>query len=778
MQETAAKPGPISAGAGLSEALREPSLPAPAPGRPDVRFSIRGPGASKPPSGSLQGDLMGGFSSAIIGLPLSLAFGVAVFAPLGPGYASVGALSGLTAAVVGGAVAAWFGGTRGQITGPTGPMSVVMTALLAGLVADLPASTPEQVATILTLMFLCNAAGGALQALLGVFDVGQVARHIPYPVVAGFMNGIALIILKGQAATFIGVDSAVGVWHGLMTRAWSVPAAVLGVATLLLMRLSPYVTERVPKALAGLLGGTALYYGASAVDIHCGGVVGQVPSAVPKPDYLFVFLALPSQEALVAGLPRIVAPAVALGLLGAIDSLLTSIVADVVTGTHHNSRRELIGQGCGNVASACFGGVAGAGTTVATLVNINAGGQTRRSGVFYSVALLLVMLVGAPLAGGIPMVVLAAILVATAIGMLDSWTRLLIKRLLRQAGPKRELQLTLIVVTVVTAVTVAVDLLIAVAVGLLLAIFLFLSRMSQQVVRQVHSGVEKRSFRQRTDAERRLLTRHGEEIAVIELQGALFFASCGAVSDAVEQHMQRSDMIILDVHHLTEIDGSGAKLLLQLHEMLAKEGKELVLSYMSDSRPLWHLLHSMGDVEALGLDHIFPDTDRALEWAEDRLIAKYGAAASGDTPIPVAEMHVLRNMSEPEQCALHDRFREIHFEKDQILIDERSNERTLIIPTDGCLSQEVWNEEEKRHQRITTIQLGTVAGEESFFEGVPSSYRVRALSDGRAFVLDLYEFEQLSKQFPELTMRFLFNSCRELSARLRHAGRVITAVDH
>ncbi len=764
---------------GLAAALRDVSLRPPPAATPAAETHRSASDRSAPPAaGSWRGDLAGGFTAAVIALPLALAFGVAVFSPLGPEYAPLGALAGLTAAVVGGFLAAALGGTPAQVTGPTGPMSVVLGATLAAFVADppLPGPVEAQIPTILTLTFLAALLGGAVQMGLGLLKIGRLVRYVPYPVTAGFMNGIALIILLGQLPLLLGLPRGASLVHDL--GALSPPTLAVGAITAVAILITSRLSRRIPSPLVGLGAGTAAYYALGAAGYDGGAVVGAVPSAIPTPDYAMHFFALGTNEAVWAAIPRVIGPALALGALGAIDSLLTSVVADVATGTRHDSRRELIGQGIGNMVSALFGGLSGAGTTVATMVNVKAGGRTRRAGMSHSLVLLVVLLVAAPLAGGVPLSVLAAILIVTAVGMLDGWTRRLAITLARRARSRRELWTNLAVIALVTVLTVAVDLMVAVAIGLVIAALLFVGRMGRRIVRRVQSGHERRSFREREPDEVAVLQAHGDRVAVLELDGALFFGSTQTLVDTVERLSATVDYFILDAHHVTVIDGTGARTLAELPGRLRERGKDIAVSHVASGHPLWGFLGDMGDVESLGEDHFFIDTDHALEWAEDRVLADHGALRAEPPRVTVEEMHVARDLGERERETLLTYLEEATFEAGEQIVVQGELSRTLWIPLEGCLSVTTWNACEGRPLRLTTVKPGVVVGERGFFEGVPHSVTVTAQTDGHALVLTQEAFARMSIEDPELTMKLLFNVTREVCGRLHRTTQTAAAVDH
>jgi SulP family sulfate permease len=342
----------------------------------------------------LRGDIFGGLTAGVVALPLALAFGEA---------SGAGPIAGVYGAILVGFFAALCGGTPSQISGPTGPMIVVFAGVFASLSGDV------------SLVFATVVLAGALQIAFGVLGFGQYIRLVPYPVVSGFMSGIGCIIIALQLARLFGHEPAES---GTIPALLEVPNAVtnpnpgalgVGVLTLAIVFFWPGHWGRyLPGPLAALITGTIVSLALTDVPI-----LGAIPTGLPE----FIVPSFSSDTLLI-----VFEAAIILAILGAIDSLLTSLVADNMTRTRHDSNRELIGQGIGNVAAGFFGGIPGAGATMRTVVNIRTGGVTKISGMLHSLLLLAVVLVLAPLASKIPHAVLAGILVKVGYDIIDKST--------------------------------------------------------------------------------------------------------------------------------------------------------------------------------------------------------------------------------------------------------------------------------------------------------------------------------------------------------------------
>lgn len=398
----------------------------------------------------LKGDLMGGLVAGIVALPLALAFGV---------QSGLGAISGLYGAIAVGIFAAIFGGTATQASGPTGPMTVVSAALVAGaieLTCSLEAAMPIIIVTFLL--------GGIFQIVFGFLNIAGYVKYFPYPVVSGFMSGVGLIIIILQLFPFAGLSSAKSTWLVIQDSPrlfldFNTYAVILGLITVLVYYVFPYITKAIPSALVALITATLISY-FSGWDVP---IIGEISSGLPSLQLGGIFSVDASAYSLIAEY------ALVLAVLGSIDSLLTSVIADNITKTKHNSNRELIGQGIGNSLAAIIGGIPGAGATKGTVVNINSGGRTRLSGTVHGLFLLTVLLGLGALASYIPLSVLAGLLIPIGFKIIDVKG---LKHLLRV--PRADA----VVLILVLLITTFGSLIQAVGIGLLLASLLFMKQAS------------------------------------------------------------------------------------------------------------------------------------------------------------------------------------------------------------------------------------------------------------------------------------------------------------
>ena len=510
----------------------------------------------------LKGDLTGGLVAGVVALPLALAFGV---------QSGLGAIAGLYGAIAVGIFAAIFGGTATQASGPTGPMTVVSAALVASAV-EMTGSLESAMAIIVATFLL----GGLFQIVFGLINIAGYVKYFPYPVVSGFMSGVGLIIVILQIFPFVGLTSAKSTWLVMqdLPRLFSEfnwQALALGGLTVLIYYVFPYITKVIPSALVALIIATLVGYFLSW-DVP---IIGEIPSGLPSLQ-LDGILSIDSSAFILIG-----EYATILAVLGSIDSLLTSVIADNMTKTKHNSNRELIGQGIGNAIAAIFGGIPGAGATKGTVVNINSGGRTRVSGTIHGLVLLAVLLGLGKLAGYIPLSVLAGLLIPIGFKIVDTKG---LKHLLRV--PRADA----IVLIIVLLMTTFGSLIQAVGVGLLLASLLFMKRSSDISEEGLNVGTLAGFDGEKPwQDEKEFYEAYKDKVYIKHLYGPLFFGFTSHFQDEIKNIPDDVKALIIRMDRVPYIDQSGLYALENAVLDLEKRGIKVVLTCVQE-QPLDKLI--------------------------------------------------------------------------------------------------------------------------------------------------------------------------------------------
>jgi SulP family sulfate permease len=537
---------------------------------------------------NIRGDVFGGLTAGIIALPLALAFGEA---------SGAGPIAGMWGAIFVGFFASLFGGTPTNVSGPTGPMVVVFAAAFASLSGSL------------SLIFAAVVLAGILQIVMGVFKMGQYVRLVPYPVVSGFMSGIGCIIIILQMSRLFGSEPAgAGTIPALQAipdaiANPNIPAVVIGVLTLLIVFLWPSkLGKYVPGPLAALLIGTVVRLFLTGAP-----VLGDIPTGFPS-------LVVP--EFTSATFSIVLEAAILLAVLGSIDSLLTSLVADNMTRNRHDSDRELIGQGIGNTVAGLVGAVPGAGATMRTVVNIQAGGTTKISGMLHSLLLIAVVISLAPLAEKIPHAVLAGILIKVGYDIIDF---AYLKR--SHQGPR----LDLVLMAMVLLMTVFVDLITAVAAGVVLAALGFIKQLADQQIKQF-SGEDTSSL-VTTDEEDALMARVLGKVTMFDFGGPLSFGAAADLGHHVRERVKgQTRAIILDFSRVPFIDVSAARAI----ETIIHDSHDMGITVFETSmnEDVRKTLISLNSLRKLPVDVTYSTRVEALRAAVELVEAEHSAATS------------------------------------------------------------------------------------------------------------------------------------------------------
>ena len=479
---------------------------------------------------TLKNDILGGITASVVALPLALAFGVA---------SGAGAIAGLYGAIILGFFASLFGGTSTQISGPTGPMTVVTATAIVAFQNDLNA--------VMTVILL----SGLIQISFGIVGIGKWVKFIPYPVISGFMTGIGFIIIILQINPFLGVEGYGSVIHTLVELPNTFhnvnnDSLIIAYITLIIMFLTPsFISRIIPPALIALVGMTLF----SVHYEYMVPTIGEIPTGLPSFSIPTTFDILKVRD--------IILLAITLALLGSIDTLLTSLVADSMTKTKHKPNKELIGQGIGNALCSFIGAIPGAGATMRTVINIKSGGTTRISGMTHSVMLLITILFLSPYAAQIPLAVLSGVLIKVGVDILDYRLISIIKNI-----PRNDL---LIMITVFL-LTVFVDLIMAVGAGITFASISAIYKISRKT--KIQTSVNRTFFDIEVD---------NHDIKVLKIDGAFFFGSALILEKKISKVVHNSKNIIIDCTNIPFMDLTAMFILEEAILHLEEKGISVVL---------------------------------------------------------------------------------------------------------------------------------------------------------------------------------------------------------
>lgn len=556
---------------------------------------------------NVKGDLFGGVTAGIVALPLALAFGIQAFGAV-EGGASLGAYVGLTGAMLLGFFAALFGGTHSQISGPTGPMTVITATLVGGVAGT---ATGGNFSTVLITMALAAIFCGLFQILFGLIKIGKYVRYIPYPVLSGFMSGIGVIIILQQLYPLVGgsgsgsmVDQLAGLPAAL--GATNVTALLLGLGTVAIIYLFPLITKKVPSTLVALIVMTVV---SLFCDLPKEFIIGEIPSGLPMPFFAsdnVPDLGIDWGAAIIAA----IIPGLTLAGLGSIDTLLTSVVADNITKTKHNSNRELIGQGIGNAVAGLFCGLPGAGATMRTVVNVKSGGRTQLSGMVHALLLLAIMLGLGSVVKYVPLSVLAGILLTVGWGIIDFKGFKDLPKIPRADA---------VVLIVVFLVTVFVDLLTAVGIGMVIACVLFMKRASD-LVEGGYSSQELTNFDKESpwDDEHGMPDTVAHKIYVQRLNGPIFFGTINKFKEVMQTVPADAKIVIIRMRLVSFMDQSGLYAMEESIKDIQSRGAQVLMTIIQP-QPMYMLKNMKLIPEVVPEDHTFKTFEECTDYLREEL---------------------------------------------------------------------------------------------------------------------------------------------------------------
>ena len=560
---------------------------------------------------NIKGDITGGITAGIVALPLALAFGIQAFGGINdPSAASMGALAGLVGATLLGFFAALFGGTPSQISGPTGPMTVIT----AGLISGVWASSSGNLSTVLITMSLAGLFCGLFQILFGIIKLGKLVRYIPYPVLSGFMSGIGVIIILQQIYPLFGMKSPVLVvdmildFPEIVSEGFSLEALLLGLGTIAIISLLPKVIKNpnVPVTLVALVVMTLIALPLGLADKY---IIGSIPTGLPMPFFANGSVDLSGIDWTLA-LKHAVIPGLTLAGLGSIDTLLTSVVADNITKTKHDSNQELIGQGIGNAMAGLFCGISGAGATMRTVVNVRSGGRGKISGMTHALLLLAILLGLGSLVKHVPLAVLAGILITVGWGIIDFRGFRDLRKIPHDDA---------FVLIVVFLTTVFVDLLTAVGIGMVIACVLFMKRASDMVEKQYDSheinGFDKENP---WPDEGGMPDKAKHSIYVQRLNGPVFFGSITGFKSVMQDIPVDVKIVIIRMKNVPFMDQSGLYAMEAAIKELRDRGTQVLMTIVQPQPK--YMLNSTGVIpELVAEDCVFKTFEDCTDYLRKTL---------------------------------------------------------------------------------------------------------------------------------------------------------------
>ncbi len=720
------------------------------------------------------GDFWGGLAAMLVALPSAIAFGVAIYSPLGASYAAQGALAGILGVTALGLIAPALGGTNRLITAPCAPAAAVLSAFVIEFMHG-----GGNIETALLMVSMLGFLAGLLQIFFGTVRLGQLIKYMPYPVVSGYLSGVGLTIIASQVPIFLGAPKGTHFWGSLaMQGLWKWQSITVGAVTIGVMLVAPRVTRVVPAAILALLAGVFTYFGLGLADpalltlqgnpfvVGSLGAGGSFTDAMAGRWHAMGDIGIDQ-------IRYVAVSALTLAVLLSIDTLKTCMVLDALTHSRHNSNRELIAQGIGNVSSAVIGGIPGAGQMGATLVNISSGAVSRLSGVFEGVLALVAFLVLGALISWVPVAALAAILIVVGVRMIDRHSFQFLKQ--------RSTILDFAVIAAVVATALTVSLIAASGTGIVLAALLFIrEQIGGAVVRRKVGCHETFSKRVRTHEEMEILVARGECGVVVELQGSLFFGTTNQLYSALEPELMTRDYVILDMHRVQSVDVTAAHMLDQVKDMLAERHGFLILSHLPQNLPsgqdMQQYFDQVGLVRPESPVRVFGELDDALEWVDDRILEGAVCELGEREALGLNEIELFKGRKAETLAALEQCMEKRSCKVGDKIFKHGDIGDELFLIRKGAVRL-ILQISEKQSHHLGTFGRGAFFGEMAFLDGGTRSADAVAFSDTELYVLSRKTFDTLAEEHKKLALGLMEGLASVLSSRLRYTDAELRVLE-
>jgi MFS superfamily sulfate permease-like transporter/CRP-like cAMP-binding protein len=699
-----------------------------------------------------RGEIAGGLASSIPAFVYALTLGLVVYAPLGAQHAELGIRAGFAAAVFGGAVSALASGTPLSSSGPRASVALVLAGFVLKLTHD-PALGVEHISALAALCVLC---AGVMQLIFGLLRVGTLARFSPHPVVAGFLCGIAVLIVLSQLP-------ALGLGQSDDLRL--LPLAI-GVATAGAIWAIGKHKPRWPGLLIGLLIGIivhsalALVFGPAAA----GPLVGELPAPVLLPSGLASPLQRLADVALRPHAVSLLTASMVIAIIGSLDTLLAAVAIDAVAGTRHRANRELLAQGLGNVASGLLGGIPIALSAGRAVAAYRAGGRTPAVGWIAAGFIAAVAYTSVPFLERLPLAVLAGVMLTIAWSLIDEWTRGLVRRL-ASGSRDAELLRSAAVVLVVAAITVFVNFIVAVIAGVFLSIGLFIDAMNRSLVRAVYSGNIRPSRRIYGPELTARLDEARRHIRVVELEGALFFGSTEQLADTLDELWRSARHVVLDLSRLSAIDVTGALALERVARRAAAAGSSLLLAGPTRQRAR---LLAAGALPHLQSAPWFIDADHAIEHAERSLLGPM----QREHEIALERLALAEGLDADEMAVLSRALTRIEMRAGDVLFQEGEAGDLLYVLARGAVAIVIAASADGE-RRLVTFAPGAIFGEAAMLDRRARSATATAIEDAVLYSLSRETLDAMAVTSPRTALKLLANLGRQLSSHLRHTTNTL-----
>ncbi|MCB1179502.1 MAG: SLC26A/SulP transporter family protein [Leptospiraceae bacterium] len=711
---------------------------------------------------NLANDFMGGLASMLVALPSAIAFGLIVYSPLGREYFAMATIAGILGTVILGLLASIFGGTIGMISAPCAPAAAVLSTFVIEMNSKKIIPTSDIPAYLIIIVFFA----GLFQFLAGRLGGGKIIKFIPYPVIAGYLSGVGILIFVGQVPKFFGIPQGTDTITGLLNPSvWNFTSISIGCITILTMIISSKYTPKIPSAIIAFsIGITSFfiigYFHPTIMVVDNNPlIIGKISASANDVVKLVEFNWSKFTNLNPKSLEYLIVPSFTLGILLSIDTLKTSVLLDVLLGDRHNSNKELMAQGIGNIATSLCCGIPGGGTTGPTLVNVNSGGR-KYSGIFMGLFSLLVLLILGSLLSWIPIAALSGVLVVIAYKMIDFKSIKLLR------NPKTRYDFFVILSVVVSASYFG--LVSAAALGIIFAISLFLrEQIHNSVIFRKYSGTQFYSKKRRLNSELEVLAKKDKDVAIFELQGQLFFGTADQLFMVLEPFIGKTKYIILSLKRIKSMDFTAVNLLKQIQKQIQDKNGTLIIASIPPG--LLNYLKSLGMDAYKNSDNLrfFIELDKAKEWVEEIFLEEYYKdKKKEENPLKLKEFEFFEDFESDIVKKFREAIKSVTYstgskicemgQSDDEIYFIRKGEIKIYLPLPSG-----------QYLHLATFCRGDFFGEMSFLDNEKRSAHAIAEEDTVVYVMSRKQFDKVTKKYPEVSSKFFERLAYAISYRLR-----------
>ena len=706
---------------------------------------------------NIKGDFLGGLVVALLSLPINIPLGALALAPLGPNFLAIGVSAGLTASIVTGTVSAITGGSRLQISGPRSSLSLVMASAIT--IAINNHVNPYQAMAI---GFLVVLFAGLTQILMGLARLGAAIKYLPYPVMAGFINGVAILVIVSQLPAALGLESTLK-WSNINDHIHEISIASLIVAlvTMLVYKLSEMLTTKISPIIISFIVGMSFDKALRNIlgDNSLGPLVGYLNVGLPSPDTFIMMISLPWSTEMPSWLLSEIYAILILALLGSTESLLSAAVIDSETGDNHDCNQELIGQGLGNAIGACFGCIPCAGAPIRGPTSFKVGGNSRLAAIFHSIILLCLLIWGKSFLASLSFSVMAGLMIMVSASVVD------FTALKKAYTYGRFYLIDCVLMIFVTSVSVLINLVAGTLCGFIAASVIFILHSSKPIISRISDRTIIKSLRRRPLYAENYLFHHGRQIVIIEMEGPLFFGTAEKFREELSIIQKKGPrFIILDFSRINYLDISGAYVMSRILNGLANYNSKIFICGIQhgDFRVQSHVATFIKP--NISSNNMFLSLDRAIECAENTLLT--GLNQKFDADFDIVSLELFAGLDESDIRLLAQLLTYFAYRANEIIFNLGDNGDGLYILASGTV--EIYHPGSNR-TRFATLTPGTIFGEMCFLDRKQRSASAVTLEPSSVYWLSRENFTVFQNMRPASAIIILKNIGCEMSERLRLA---------